>query len=177
MICLGKNSRFVIITACIFCLSGCANPNLEDLQQFVANEKRKSPGRIEPIPEIKQIETFLYEAKGRRDPFLPMDQPVSKELSVAESSIHPDFTRRKEELESFALDTLRMVGTLEQSGITWGLVKSKDGTIHRVKSGNYLGQNHGRIMLITEDEIELTEIIQDSTGGYVERQASLSLAE
>jgi type IV pilus assembly protein PilP len=70
-----------------------------------------------------------------------------------------------------------MVGTLEQIGATWGLVKTKEGTVHKVKRGNYMGQNHGRIMLISEDRIELTEIVQDGSGGYIERQASLALAE
>ena len=92
-------------------------------------------------------------------------------------SISPDFNRRREELEGFTLDAIRMVGILEQSGVTWGLVKTKEGTIHRVKTGNYMGQNHGRINQITEDKIELTEIVQDGTGGYSERQASLALAE
>ncbi len=104
---------------------------------------------------------------------MPMQQQVSQELSLVENGIQPDFNRRKEELESYALDTLRMVGILEQSGITWGLVKTKEGTIHRVKSGNYMGQNHGRIMQISEDKIEVSEIIQDGSGGYSERQASL----
>ncbi|MGD8590207.1 MAG: pilus assembly protein PilP [Chromatiales bacterium] len=156
---------------------GCANPNLDDLRRFVAAKKAETPGRIEPIPEIKQIETFLYEDQGRRDPFMPTEQQVSQELSLVENDIHPDPNRRKEELETYALDTLRMVGILEQSGVTWGLVKTKEGTIHRVKSGNYMGQNHGRIMHISEDKIELTEIVQDGSGGYTERQAALSLTE
>jgi type IV pilus assembly protein PilP len=158
-------------------INGCANPDLDDLRRFVAEKKAETPGRIEPIPEIKQIETFLYEDQSRRDPFMPMEQQVSQELSLVENGIQPDFNRRKEELETYALDTLRMVGILEQSGVTWALVKTKGGTIHRVKSGNYMGQNHGRIMRISEDKIELTEIVQDGSGGYSERQAALSLTE
>ena len=69
------------------------------------------------------------------------------------------------------------VGILEQAGVTWGLVETKEGTIHRVKAGNYMGQNHGKITHITEDKIELTEIVPNGTGGYSERQASLALAE
>lgn len=166
------------VMACIGAnLVGCANPDVQDLRDFVAAKKAEVPDRIEPIPEIKQIETFLYEHQGRRDPFAPMEQEVSKEIDIEDNGIRPDINRRKEELESYSLDALRMVGTLEQSGITWGLVQSKEGTIHRVKSGNYMGQNHGRIMLISEDKIELNEIIQDGSGGYSERQASLLLTE
>jgi type IV pilus assembly protein PilP len=169
----------------ILLLLGCANPGLDDLQQFISAEKAKSPGRIEPIPEIEQVESFLYEEQDRRDPFRPREEVASREVGLVETGIQPDYSRRKEELESFPLDALTMVGTLDQGGITWGLVQTKEdtdlgeleGTIHRVKSGNYMGTNHGRIVLITEDRIELSEIVQDGSGGYIERQASLALAE
>ncbi|MCU7850622.1 MAG: pilus assembly protein PilP [Candidatus Thiodiazotropha sp. (ex Monitilora ramsayi)] len=158
-------------------LTGCANPNLDELRQYVNEKKALPPGRIEPLPEIKQVSTFLYEPQGRRNPFAPTGEERPNEARLAENGISPDFNRRREELEGFTLDAIRMVGILEQSGITWGLVKTKEGTIHRVKTGNYMGQNHGRIIQITEDKIELTEIVQDGTGGYSERQASLALAE
>ena len=172
-----KYSRLIVTNLVIIGLIGCANPDLQDLHNFVADRKSKSPGRIEPIPEITQIDTFLYEHQGRRDPFVPMDRQVSKEVDVVENGIKPDGNRRKEELENYSLDALRMVGIIEQSRITWALVQSKEGTIHRVQSGNYMGHNHGRIMLITEDKIELNEIIQDGSGGYSERQATLVLTE
>jgi type IV pilus assembly protein PilP len=158
-------------------LTGCANPNLDELSGFVAQQKAMPPERIEPLPEIKQIETFIYSDTGRRNPFIDMFGDQAETASVAGSGIRPDFNRRKEELESYPLDSIRMVGTLEQVGATWGLVKTKEGTVHKVKSGNYMGQNHGRIVLITEDRIELNEIVQDGSGGYIERQASLALAE
>ena len=158
-------------------LNGCANPNLDELQAYVEQQKSEPPGRIEPLPEIKSIITFAYEADSRRDPFVPMESEDQEQMGLAESGIAPDFNRRKEELESYSLDSIRMVGILEQLGVTWGLVKTKEGTIHRVKTGNYMGQNHGRIVQISEDRIDLTEIVQDGTGGYSERQASLALAE
>jgi type IV pilus assembly protein PilP len=158
-------------------LVGCANPNLSELKSYVAEKKSAPPARIEPLPEIKQIETFLYAAVGRRNPFIDMSGEETETASIAGNGLTPDFNRRKEELESFPLDAIRMVGTLEQTGVAWGLVKTREGTVHKVKSGNYMGQNHGRIMLITEDRIELNEIVQDGSGGYIERQASLALAE
>jgi type IV pilus assembly protein PilP len=158
-------------------LNGCASPDIDELRQYVDAKKAEPPGRIEPLPEIKQITTFVYEADGRRDPFLPTEAGEEAGSAIANTGISPDFNRRKEELESYALDSIRMVGTLEQLGVTWGLVKTKEGTIHRVKPGNYMGQNHGRIIQVSEDKIELSEIVQDGTGGYIERQASLALAE
>jgi type IV pilus assembly protein PilP len=169
--------RVFISLMLLVLMVGCANPNLDELQQYVNERKALPPGRIEPLPEIKQISTFVYEAQGRRDPFVESNEDGSQETGLVEGGISPDFNRRREELESYTLDAIRMVGILEQSGVTWGLVKTKEGTIHRVKTGNYMGQNHGRIIQITEDKIELTEIVQDGTGGYSERQASLALAE
>jgi type IV pilus assembly protein PilP len=161
----------------IVILVGCANPNLEELRSYVDETKAAPPGRIEPLPEIKQIETFLYTDVGRRNPFVDISGEQTEAAGIAGNGLRPDFNRRKEELESFPLDSIRMVGTLEQTGAAWGLVKTKEGTVHKVKTGNYMGQNHGRIMRITEDRIELNEIVQDGSGGYIERQASLALAE
>jgi len=169
----GATASIFLITSLI----GCANPNIDELRSYVDTEKSKPPGRIESLPEIKQISTFVYEADGRRDPFMLVDSDQKEEAGFAGNGISPDFNRRKEELEGYSLDSIRMVGILEQFGVTWGLVKTKEGTIHRVRSGNYMGQNHGRIIQITEDKIDLTEIVQDGTGGYSERQASLALAE
>jgi type IV pilus assembly protein PilP len=158
-------------------LAGCANPHLDNLRSYVDEKKSQPPGRIEPLPEIKQISTFVYDPEGRRDPFMPTEEGQSEVAGNVSNGISPDFNRRKEELESYALDSIRMVGILEQAGVTWGLVKTKEGTIHRVKAGNYMGQNHGKITHITEDKIELTEIVSNGSGGYSERQASLALAE
>ena len=70
-----------------------------------------------------------------------------------------------------------MVGTLERDGSSWALVRMSDSTIHRVKPGNFAGENHGKIVNITESEIELTEIVEDGLGGWMERQAALALSE
>jgi type IV pilus assembly protein PilP len=172
-----KTCQLLLSIAAIAFLSGCADPNIGELQSYVAEKKSAPPDRIEPLPEIRQIETFIYDESGRRNPFVDMSGERAESASVAGGGLTPDFNRRKEELEGYPLDSIRMVGTLEQTEASWGLVKTKDGTVHKVKSGNYMGQNHGRIVLITEDRIELTEIIQDGSGGYIERQASLALAE
>ncbi|MES9855644.1 MAG: pilus assembly protein PilP [Sedimenticola sp.] len=158
-------------------LGGCAERNMGDLNQFVAEVKSRKAGHIEPLPEIKQIETFTYTGEGRRDPFLSSVKERDAESVNAGSGLTPDFNRRKEELESYALDSLRMVGILEQAGTTWALVRNQERTIFRVKDGNYMGINHGQITRITENQVELTEIVADPQGGYRERQASLALAE
>jgi type IV pilus assembly protein PilP len=99
---------------------------------------------------------------------------------VAQASgngIKPDFDRPTEPLEEYPLDSIRMVGTLEQQDNTWALILDTDDTIHRVQTGNYMGQNHGKITRITEFEVELTEIIPDGLGGWVERPAAVAISE
>ncbi len=158
-------------------LGGCTGGSMQDLQAYVQQVKSRPTAPIEPIPEIRQIETFTYVAGDRPDPFSPVAGAQEQAQQPKSSGPHPDFLRPKEELEQFPLDSLRMVGTLEQQRVRWALVRSKDRVIHRVKAGNYLGQNNGQISRITENKIELTEIVPDGQGGYRERQASLELTE
>jgi type IV pilus assembly protein PilP len=108
--------------------------------------------------------------------FVVQEAETEPTQAVAGTGPRPDPNRRREELEQFPLDTLRMVGILEQNNEIWGLVQSKEKTIYRVQPDNYMGQNHGKINRITEDQIELTELIPDGIGGYIERRATLALA-
>lgn len=161
-------------------LTGCGGSNTEDLQQFVADVRNRQPTKIEPLPEFKPYETFLYQAGDLRSPFDPGAGGQAEQALAGTGSnngLRPDSNRPREPLEEFPLDTLRMVGTLSQQGQSWGLVLANDGTIHRVQPGNYLGQNHGKIKQISEFEIELLEIVPDGLGGWMERPASLALSE
>ena len=157
-------------------LAGCASNDMTDLQQYVDEVKSRPPSGIEPIPEVKQVIGFVYEAKNRRDPFSPPEDQTAATEAVYDNGIRPDPNRRKEELEGFALDSLRMVGTLEQEGDTWGLIKTTDGTIHRVAAGNYMGLNDGKITRISEDKIELIELVP-SGAGFLEKEAAVALGE
>lgn len=169
----------ILIICIALVLGGCVQQrSMQDLHEDVARIKARAPTPIDPIPQIKQAETFLYVADNRRSPFNPSTEPEEVSDAVAKGDgPRPDPNRRKEELEGYPLDTLNMVGTLEKQSDYWGLVQTKDGTIHRVKSGNHLGENYGRILDIDENRISVRELIQDGAGGYLERQASLALGE
>jgi type IV pilus assembly protein PilP len=163
--------------ATLFLMAGCAQRGMNDLQEYVSEVKARPPTPIDPIPQIAQAETFLYKADGRRNPFVPTEMVEDVFADDADDGPRPDPNRRKEELESFPLDALKMVGTLNRQGEIWALVQTPDGTIHRVKTGNYLGQNDGRIISIEEERVRLVELIPNGRGGYLERQASLALGE
>ena len=155
--------------ALVACSSG-----MEDLEQRVGEVKSRKSQQIEPIPQIKQFESFAYEPAGRRDPFQQV-QP-DPDSSVA-SGPRPDLDRSREPLEDFPLDALRMQGIIETNRAVFALVKAPDGVIHRVSVGNHMGQNYGEIKAIAEAEIKLAEIIPDGFGGWVSRPATLALAE
>ncbi len=174
---LFNSVRVLLAFSILSLLTACGDDGMQDLQQYVKTVKERKPGRIDPLPEIKQIETFVYVAGNRRSPFSPSQEAEAEQTAQEENGLSPDFNRRKEELEQFPLDSIRMVGTVDLNDTIWGLVKTKDKTIYRVKVGNYMGQNHGQITNISEDKIELTEIIPKKPHGFMERQASVSLSE
>jgi len=155
-------------------LAGCANQDMSDLRDYVNEVKSRPASGIEPIPEIKQAVSFVYEVGGRRDPFTRQEDDAVVTESVLDNGIRPDPNRRKEELEVYSLDSLRMVGTLEQEEQTWGLLKTSDGTIHRVAPGNYIGLNDGKITRISEDKIELIELVPTGSG-FLEKEAAVAL--
>jgi type IV pilus assembly protein PilP len=171
------NRRVILGILSAALLAGCASEDLTDLEQRVQQIKSREPGQIEPLPEIKQIETYVYNAADRRSPFSLGGGSVEEDSGRSSSGIKPNPLRRKEELEQFPLDSIRMVGSLEQDDSIWALVTAREGVLYRVKAGNYMGQNHGQITRIAEDRIELTEIVPEGTNGWQERQASIALSE
>ncbi len=165
----------LIIAAASIGLTACGG-DMDDLDQYINEVKARPGGRIEPLPEITPYEVFTYvaDAEGVRSPFVPDTPQVA---STPGGGIRPDTERSREFLEGFPLDTLNMVGTLYIGDTMYGLVQTSDGLIHRVVPGNYLGQNDGRINDINESEITLVEIISDGIGGYIERDAAISLSD
>ena len=161
------------IAACIaagLLLAGCGD-GLNDLRAEIAKAKQRPGGRITPLPEVEPYESYAYSKAGERSPFL---QSLAGESG---GGPRPDSKRPRGYLEQFPLDTLKMVGTLRLGGSEYGLVQTKDGLIHRVSSGNHLGQNDGRITSITDARIAVVEIVPDGLGGYIERQAALAVSD
>ena len=165
--------RLLLPAAVALVLGGCSS-ELEDLKSFVRDSEKGLPRRIDPLPAVKPFEPFAYEGFDLPDPFKPRKLTPPKE--GAAGGIAPDLNRRKEPLEAFPLEQLKMVGTLSQGKDTYAIVRA-DKTLYRVKKGNYMGQNFGLISDVTESEIKLKEIVQDSAGDWAERQSVLPLLE
>lgn len=154
-------------------LTGCGGGSTEDLQTFVAETGKDMQGKIEPLPQVKVYEPFTYNAFDLPDPFKP------RKLTTGGGGgmLQPDLDRAKEPLEAYSLETLKMVGMLSKQGVIHAVIKTADNAIYHVKKGNYAGQNFGLITQITDGEVSLREITQDSAGDWSERTSTLLLQE
>ena len=165
-----------VILSSLF-LFGCGDDDFADLQQYVTEVKSRKKEAVPPLPEVKTFEPFVFRADVNKDPFRRADRDESTSVSVECSANRPDLTRPKETLESFELDELRMVGTLRRSGELWALVRAKDDTIHRVRTGNYLGRRLGRIVAVKPDRVELVEQVEQRECVWEERRAAMDLSD
>jgi type IV pilus assembly protein PilP len=165
-------AAFFGLAALAVALGGCSPGN--DLKQWVAQEKAKKGAPLEPLPVIKTFETFEYKDQDLRDPF---NVSAEEQEQSASNGPHPDQDRAREPLEAFPLDGLRMAGTLGLAKSIEGLVRDPDGVVHRVHVGNYLGQNYGRITSISEDHIDIVELVPNGSGGWMEKPATIALGD
>ena len=155
--------------------AACLSSN-DDLLQYIEKVKGMQGTRVEPLPVFKAYEIFEYASLEARDPF----DAGKREEEIAgqnDDALRPDVTRERETLESYPLDTLQFVGHLERAGERWAIVTSKDNRVHRVRIGNYIGQNYGKISDISETTVYVLEVVQDPQGGWAERNAALVLIE
>lgn len=155
--------------------AGCARDS-SDLDRYISEIKARPTAPIEPIPEIKPFQSFSYPDEQLRDPFAPLDFAPAKSVAKSDGP-RPDPGRPREILEDYPLDTLRMMGILQQKEHLWALIRDPSGTIHRVQNSHYMGQNHGRIIGISEQAVKLRELIPDGAGGWIEREATLAAKE
>jgi type IV pilus assembly protein PilP len=175
-----------LLVACCL-ISACVNRDKSDLQKYVTKILARPGGQIEQLPPIKPYERYLYQSAeaNARDPFktflesAPTEEIAKVGQGSAEQQRFADeiAAHNREELEGFELDSLRMVGTLQNDADLWGIIQDNAGTVHRVQVGNYLGRNYGKILNIQEDKIELREVVKDTEGRWEERQASMALTE
>lgn len=164
----------IIATALVGCGRGITSapgdaPNLE---KWVAEVKNRPAPPLEPLPVMQQFETFEYASQGLRDPFSNAFSDQS-----GGSGPRPDPDRPKQTLEQFPLDSMDMVGTLGRGTGLIALVMAPDKVTYRVRPGIYLGQNDGRVTAVLEDRIELVELVPDGAGGWLERPATVALAD
>jgi type IV pilus assembly protein PilP len=162
----------------ILLLASCGSEEQQELKQWMRDTSKNLKGKVAPLPAVKPYEPFSYAANELPDPFKL--SKIEPERGAAVPHLvgikGPDLDRKKEPLEAFALETLKMVGTLEQDKVTYALIRA-DNNLYRVKPGNYLGTNFGKISDISETEVTLKEFVQDAGGDWTERTSTLQLSE
>jgi type IV pilus assembly protein PilP len=159
-------------------VAGCGGEEFQDLHDFVKNSGVDLRGKVDPAPEIKPYEPFNYDnSLGLPDPFKP--RKAESRNNPQPGLNQPDTARRKEALEEFPLDSLKMVGFLMQNNVAHAIIRAPapDNKLHRVRVGNFMGQNFGEVTGVSETEIKVKEMVQDSTGDWSERVSSLQLVE
>lgn len=167
-------SGLVVVGALL--LGGCGGNDFSDLQAFMEETRARPSGKIEPLPRFKPYEAFTYSASSLRSPFQP---PVRIDLTQRQKGsqdIKPDENRVRQFLEGFNIEGFEMVGVLSNSQGMQALIRGA-GSVHRVKVGDYLGRNHGRVTSIEEGRVDVVEIVPDGEGGWLERPRTLSLPE
>lgn len=168
-------SGYLVFLAAVL-LAGCGGAEYQDLRDFVKNSGADMRGKIEPPPEVKPYESFVYNNDANLpNPFKPRKQDTR--AGGAPGLNQPDMNRPKEALEEFPLESLKMVGYLYQNGVGWAVIRATDNKLYRVKAGNYIGLNYGLITQVTDTSVNIKESVQDSSGDWSERDSSLQLME
>ena len=169
-------SRLGLVMA-VVALTGCGSSgDFADLRSYMDEVYARPKGAIEPLPKFQPYESFTYRAASLRSPFQPPVRIDVVNRQKGSKEIKPDETRVKQFLEGFNIETFVMVGTIENSSGLFALINGAGG-VHRVKVGDYLGRNHGKILAIDESKVDVVEIVPDGEGGWLERPRSLSLKE
>jgi len=150
-------------------LAGCGGASHQDLREWMSSQGKGVKGRLDPLPTIRPYEPFTYNAFDLPDPFKP------RKVETKGGKLAPDMTRRREPLEAFPLESLAMVGTVEKGKTVYALVKTPEKDIYQVRQGNYLGQNYGVVINISDADIKLKELVQDGAGDWSERSSALNL--
>jgi type IV pilus assembly protein PilP len=163
----------IAIASSILLLATACGRSTSEVEKWVAEVKAQPAPPLEPLPVMKQFEQFEYAAQGLRDPF---SQPVP-DRNAAGGGPRPDQDRPKQALEAFPLDSMNMAGTIGAGKSLIGLIIAPDKVTHKVRPGNYLGQNDGRVTAVYEDRIDIVELVPDGAGGWIERQAKIALED
>jgi len=168
--------RWVGLSLALLGLTGCFGDKNSDLKEWMQKSSEGLQGKVEPLPEVKPYQPFLYNAFEVVDPFRASKMELGRK-GGGSGALAPNTNRPREPLEAYDLEKLKMVGILQQGKNIQALVNAPDGNLYRVKLGSYLGQNFGMVVGISETEIKLKEIVEDSGGDWVERSTSLNLEE
>ncbi len=170
------NKNAILLILLMVILQGCdGESGLADLEEYMAEVDARPKGRIAPLPALEQYTLFAYSAASLRSPFEPPVVIKAVARTAGDPKVKPDFDRVKHYLEQFNIGELKMVGTLAQGPIMYALVSDTEGGVHKVRVGDYMGTNYGKIVGVVDTEIELLEIVSDGLGGWIQRRRTMTM--
>ncbi|MEB0062769.1 pilus assembly protein PilP [Pseudomonas sp. RTC3] len=178
-----RAARLLCMSVALIGLSGCDNGNqFGDLQTYMDEVRARPTGVIEPLPKFRPYEAFTYSAAALRSPFQPLVKIDLVRRQKGSQQVKPDETRVKQFLEGFNIEQFEMVGTMANDSGIFALMRGGGGGgggvgVYRMKVGDYLGRNHGRIVSISDSQVDVVEIVPDGEGAWLERPRSISLKE
>lgn len=172
-----RPQNWLMISMAVLALSACTGEQ-EELQAWMDQQRHEVRPNVQPLSPPQKFNPQAYAGADGVEPFSTqkLTGSLKQEAAQPNSAVAAELSRRKEPLEAFPLDSMSMVGSVNRKGVPYALLKV-DNLLYQVKVGEYLGQNYGKIMKITETEITLREIVQDAAGEWIERPTTLQLQE
>lgn len=169
--------RTVVVIVAMAVLAGCGNGNdFRDLDAYMNEMRLRAPGKIEPTPTFRSYPTFTYDAANLRSPFSRQVKADLAGRKHGSRNVKPDPNRVKQYLEGFNIEQFEMVGTISNAAGSFALLRGAGG-VHRLKVGDYLGRNDGRIVAISASQVDVVEIVPDGQGTWLERPRTIPLKE
>jgi type IV pilus assembly protein PilP len=171
--------RFITLLILALLLGACNNRNkgVEDLRLFTVNAYKDHIPEVEPLPPLKPNAVYIYTGSKKVDPFNQgnLARQTTKAVDTGGGEAGPDLTRRKEPLEAYPIDALKLVGVMEKDGIDWAIIRAPDKTVHRVTEGNYMGKHYGEIVSIKGTTLKVTELVRNPVGKWEKKNATVVL--
>ncbi len=169
--------RAVVVCGAALAVAGCSGEQ-EELAQWMEQQRREVKPNVTPLLAPKKFNPQAYSALTSVEPFSTQKLTVAlkHESRQPNSLLASEINRRREPLEAYPLDSMTMVGSVVRTGRPYALLKV-DNLLYQVKQGDYLGQNYGKIVKISETDVSLREIVQDAAGEWIERTSALQLQE
>jgi type IV pilus assembly protein PilP len=173
-----KISKHITALAALLLLAGCGESDEAEINSWMEDVRKNTQVNVKPLAEPKTFIPFAYGVREEIDPFNPdkLLAELARAANAINNPLRPDPDRRREYLETFPIDTMKMVGTMNKSGVSYGLIQI-DRQVHQVKAGQRLGQNYGVVTGVADTAIGIKEVVQDAGGEWVERLSKLELQE
>jgi type IV pilus assembly protein PilP len=169
--------RCIALAMTLLALNGCGgNADFSDLDAYLNEVRLRPAGKIEPTPTFRSYPTFTYSAANLRSPFSRQVRVDLAGQKHGSRNVKPDPNRVKQYLEGFNIEQFEMVGTIANASGSFALLRGAGG-VHRLKVGDYLGRNDGRIVAISATQVDVVEIVPDGEGAWLERPRTIPLKE